>query len=98
MSHGDPNQNMNDSTLRKTVVIPTYRRPDMLVRCVASLVAGSCLPDEILIVGRKGDVGTENAITAINAEQSSTVRIRSAWVTEPGYVPPVELGVRMASA
>ena len=97
MSHGEPNQNVNDSTLRITVVIPTYRRPDMLVRCVASLVAGSCLPDEIVIVGRKGDVGTENAIAAINGEHPSTVRIRSAWVTEPGYIPPVEAGVRIAS-
>jgi len=97
MSHGEPNQNVNDSTLRMTVVIPTYRRPDMLVRCVASLVAGSCLPDEIVIVGRKGDVGTENAIAAINGEHPSTVRIRSAWVTEPGYIPPVEAGMRIAS-
>ena len=97
MSNGELNQIVNESKLRKSVVIPTYRRPEMLVRCVESLVAGSCLPDEIVIVGRKGDVGTEDAIGAINAEHASAVRIRSAWVTEPGYIPPVEAGVRIAS-
>jgi GT2 family glycosyltransferase len=69
----------------------------MLLECVASLLAGSHKPDEIVIVGRKGDVGTENAIATIDGAQHSSVRIRAAWVTEPGHVPPVETGVRTAS-
>lgn len=80
-----------------SVVIPTYRRPDMLLKCVASILEGSRLPDEIVIVGRQGDAGTENAIATINTERQPTVRIRSAWVTEPGHVPPVVAGVKTAS-
>jgi len=80
-----------------SVVIPTYRRPEMLRNCVASLLAGSQQPDEIVIVGRKGDVGTEDAIATIDAARHSGVKIRSAWVTEPGHVPPVEAGVRSAT-
>jgi GT2 family glycosyltransferase len=83
--------------LRTTVVVPTYRRPEMLLKCIASLVAGSHKPDEIIIVGRKGDAGTENAIANIRAAQHSSVRIRSAWVTESGHIPPVETGVRSAT-
>jgi GT2 family glycosyltransferase len=69
----------------------------MLLKCVASILEGSRLPDEILIVGRKGDAGTENAIATIDVEQHPSVKVRSAWVTEPGHVPPVETGVLTAS-
>lgn len=80
-----------------SVVIPTYRRPEVLLKCVASLLAGSQKPDEIVIVGRKGDAGTEKATAAIVAAQHPGVRIRAEWVTEPGHVPPVEEGARTAS-
>jgi GT2 family glycosyltransferase len=83
--------------MRTTVVVPTYFRPEVLQTCVASLLAGSHKPDEIIIVGRKGDAGTEDAIARIDAAQHSGVRIRSAWVTDPGHIPPVETGVRSAT-
>jgi GT2 family glycosyltransferase len=85
-----------EPALRTTVVIPTYHRPDMLLKCVASLLAGSRRPDEIVIVGRKGDTGTEDAIATIGTAKHSSLRIRSAWVMEPGHVPPVETGIRAA--
>ena len=80
-----------------SVVIPTYRRPERLLKCVASLLAGSHKPDEIVIVGRKRDVGTENAIATIDAAHHSSVRIHSPWVTEAGHTPPVETGARSAT-
>ena len=69
----------------------------MLLKCVASLLAGARKPDEIVIVGRMGDADTEDAIALIDATQHSSVTIRSAWVTEPGHIPPVETGVRSAT-
>jgi len=80
-----------------SVVIPTYRRPDVLLKCVASLLAGEHQPEEIVIVGRKGDAATETAIAGIDVAPHPGVRIRAAWVIEPGHVPPVEAGVRAAS-
>jgi GT2 family glycosyltransferase len=85
-------------TFQVTVVIPTYLRPEMLLRCVESILAGSQRPGEILIVGREGDRGTEEAIAAIQVRQLSGVKVRSAWVAEPGHVPPVEAGARNASS
>src|SRR5271156_5102976 len=83
--------------MRTSVIIPTYCRPEMLLNCVESLLAGVRKPDEIVIVGRKGDTSTENAIARIDsAGYSSGVRMHSAWVTEPGHVPPVETGIRAA--
>jgi GT2 family glycosyltransferase len=84
-------------SITTTVLIPTYKRPEALATCVCSILAGSLLPVEILIVGREGDACTADAITTIKAAQPSNVRIRSAWVTEPGHVPPVEMGIRTAS-
>jgi GT2 family glycosyltransferase len=83
--------------MRTTVIIPTYRRPDMLLKCIASLLAGARKPDEIVIVGRKGDTTTENVIARIDSALDPSVGICSAWVTEPGHIPPVDAGVRIAS-
>ena len=80
-----------------TVVIPTYLRPEVLGNCVESILAGTQLPAEILIVGRQGDRGTEEAVSAMEAMPLGGVKIRSAWVTEPGHVPPVSTGARNAS-
>ena len=40
-----------------SVVIPTYRRESALINCVQSILEGSELPSEILIVGREGGTG-----------------------------------------
>jgi GT2 family glycosyltransferase len=84
-------------SLGVSVVIPTYLRPGMLLKCVESILAGSRRPDEIVVVGREGDHETCDAIARIVAAPHSDVAIRSAWVTVPGHVPPVETGVRTAS-
>jgi cellulose synthase/poly-beta-1,6-N-acetylglucosamine synthase-like glycosyltransferase len=84
--------------LRVSVVIPTYLRPEMLLKCVESILAGSRRPDEIVVVGREGDRQTREAIENIEAVTQPGVVIRSGWVTAPGHVPPVETGVRIASS
>ncbi len=94
----NPTTTVAPDPLHVSVVIPTYLRPETLLKCVESIFAGSRRPDEIVIVGRKGDAGTENAIAAIEAAPHAGVKIRSAWVTEPGHVPPVETGARTASS
>ena len=70
----------------------------MLLKCVESILAGSRRPDEIVVVGREGDDAEREAIAAIESALHAGVRIRSAWVTEPGHVPPVEKGARTASS
>lgn len=82
--------------MRVAVVIPTYQRPEMLRACVRSLLAGERQPDEIVVVGRVGDRGTEDAIRELQAEAGEG--LRSAWVTEPGHIPPVRAGAQAATA
>ena len=40
----------NDVAMRTSVVVPTYRRPEALSRCLDALVHQNTAPDEIIIV------------------------------------------------
>ena len=79
-----------------TVVIPTYRRPAALTDCVRSLLEGTLRPAEIIVVGRHGDTETEQALAGLDSGFGSTVNFQSAWVTEAGHIPPVEMGIQLA--
>lgn len=81
-----------------SIVIPTYLRPETLLKCVESILAGSRRPEEIVIVRRAGDRGTEEAIATIEAAAHAGVRIRSASVATPGHIPPVKTGLQAASS
>jgi GT2 family glycosyltransferase len=59
-------------------------------------MAGSVRPKEIVIVGRRGDVPTENVVACLEQEYDGEVMITSGWVDCPGHVPPVQLGARIA--
>lgn len=80
-----------------SIIIPTYLRPETLLKCVESILAGSRRPEEIVIVSRAGDVGTETAIANIGAAAHAGVRIRSASVTARGHIPPIQAGLQVAS-
>lgn len=80
-----------------SVVVPTYRRPNALIDCVHSLLAGNVLPNEIVIVGRADDESTREVVDRLCSSAPDSVHIRFDWVTQPGHIPPVEAGVRLAS-
>jgi GT2 family glycosyltransferase len=42
-----------------TAVVPTYRRPDLLVKCLAGLQSQTCNPSTVIVVKRDGDELTE---------------------------------------
>jgi GT2 family glycosyltransferase len=79
-----------------SVVIPTYRRPSALIECIRSLLAGTVLPGEIIVVGRADDESTRQAVLS-ETILCDLVRIRSHWVNQPGHIPPVEAGLRIAT-
>jgi GT2 family glycosyltransferase len=45
-----------------TVVVPTYRRPDLLVKCLAGLRSQTSYPSRVIVVKRIGDELTENCL------------------------------------
>ncbi len=92
---GPDNVESGEDTVAVTVVVPTYRRPAEMTRCIQSLLQGTLQPAEIIVVGRRGDTETEQALQLLS---ESVPFLRSAWVETPGHVPPVEAGIRSASA
>ena len=48
--------------MRISVLVPSYRRPVDLERCLGALLAQSRLADQILVVARLGDDETFNVI------------------------------------
>ena len=80
-----------------SVLIPTYKRPDYLERCVRSLFIQSLLPDEIVIVSRDTDTATREKIADLQAELGPTIPIRTTSVVVPGFLPPVQKGIELAS-
>ena len=63
---------MRNSTIRITVIIPTYNRPDSIIRCINSILAQTHQPNEIIIVD---DNSTDDTINQIKSIPSSLIRI-----------------------
>jgi GT2 family glycosyltransferase len=78
-----------------SVVIPTYQRPQWIRRAVRSLAIQSRLPDEVIAVARDTDVPTHESISALQAE-NLPFTLRRELVSEPGFIPPVKLGMSAA--
>jgi len=76
-----------------TVVVPTWRRPDLLQRCLEGVIAQDPAADEILVVARPDDAATLDVIEA----RAGSPGVRWVEVTEPGYVPPVRAGLAAAT-
>jgi len=86
------------SALTVSVVVPTYDRPEWLVRCLESLLRMTRVPDEIIAVMRDTDLATQQAFECFVAGHArADVRIRRAFVKEPGFLPPVEQGIAEAT-
>ena len=79
-----------------TIVVPSYRRPDALLRCIRSLADAAPQPEEIIVVGREGDLATRKALAEAEEFCADKITLRTGWVTEPGHLPPVEHGLKAA--
>ena len=68
-----------------TVAIPTYRRSDLLARCLDGVLVQEPVPDEILVVARREDTDAHKVI------EDASIRGPVRWVevTQPGHVPPI---------
>ncbi|HEY9675106.1 MAG TPA: glycosyltransferase family 2 protein [Waterburya sp.] len=95
----DPNfrLNLQDDCLMMTitVLIPTYCRPQDLLRCLESLKHQTRPADEVLVVVRSSDTATWNAL---NDFDSSTLPLRTVTVNVPGQVAALNAGLDAAKS
>lgn len=79
-----------------SVVIPTFERPTWIKRAVGSLVRQTRPPDEVVVVMRDTDEPTHRSVEELGREELPFA-LRSAMVSEPGFLPPVKKGISLAS-
>jgi glycosyltransferase involved in cell wall biosynthesis len=83
-----------EERLTLAVVVPTYRRPESLERCLRALAAQTVPADRIVVVVRDGDADTEAAVERLRAE---VVSFDVVSVDRPGVVAAIQSGVAHCS-
>ena len=78
--------------MRISVVVPSYRRPDDLRRCLAALTDQERPPDEIIVVYRAGDERTKSIAQAPSAQP-----VQGVAVDRPGVLAAMDAGVSASS-
>lgn len=79
--------------MKITVVIPTYRRPQDLLRCLSALTQQSRTADEVVVVVRDVDSETRAALESFHQDN---LLLRTATVQVPGVVAAMNVGLKMA--
>jgi len=75
------------------VVVPSYRRPASLARCLRALRAQTVEPERVLVVLRRGD-----ETSWLVARDEAWERVRLIEVEEPGMVAALTAGVAASGA
>lgn len=73
-----------------TVLIPTYRRPNDLVRCLESLKHQTRPPDEVLVVVRDSDTPTQSMLEGFDV---ASLPLKIVTVSVPGQVAALNTGL-----
>jgi cellulose synthase/poly-beta-1,6-N-acetylglucosamine synthase-like glycosyltransferase len=76
-----------------TVIVPTYRRPKDLERCLTALKQQTRPADEVLVVVRDTDTQTWEFFNTFNSE---SLPLRLLTVTPPGAIAAMNIGLDAA--
>jgi GT2 family glycosyltransferase len=86
----------DDAPRTLSVVVPTFERPTWIKRAVASLARQTRAPDEVVVVMRDTDELTHRSVDEL-ARSALPFPLRPTMVSAPGFLPPVEKGLSVAS-
>jgi glycosyltransferase involved in cell wall biosynthesis/GT2 family glycosyltransferase len=78
--------------MRVSVIVPTYKRPESLLRCLDALVRQDTQPDEIVVVTRRDDDASRRRISERRAKSIRLVLI-DIPAGYPGLVAALNAGV-----
>ena len=73
------------STLKTSVLVPSFRRPDLLENCLRSLDRQTITPDEVLVVWQGDDTPTRQMAEQLSG--SLSIPVQPIHLPEPGIVP-----------
>jgi cellulose synthase/poly-beta-1,6-N-acetylglucosamine synthase-like glycosyltransferase len=83
-------------SLSVSVIVPTYRRPADLARCLAALDEQSSPADEVIVVARPDDHATQAFLRARQPGRG-TPKLQIVDVTRPGQVAANNCGLEVAT-
>ncbi|MFI5310339.1 MAG: glycosyltransferase family 2 protein [Gemmatimonadales bacterium] len=75
-----------------SVLVPSWRRPDALVRCLRALGAQTCAPLEVVVGMREGDVDTTRVLDIF--ARTFPIALRRAATPIPGVVAAMNAALR----
>ncbi|WP_028225259.1 glycosyltransferase family 2 protein [Paraburkholderia ferrariae] len=81
--------------MRVTVLVPTYRRPDDLARCLSALLRQARAPGQIVVVARADDAATHACLA--DHVTPRVLNVEVAIVEEPGQVAALNRGLEAAT-
>ncbi|WP_322011895.1 glycosyltransferase family 2 protein [Paraburkholderia sp. J12] len=81
--------------MRVTVLVPTYRRPDDLARCLSALLRQARVPEQIVVVARADDAATHACLA--DHVTPRVLNVDVAIVEEPGQVAALNRGLEAAT-
>ncbi len=81
--------------MKVTVLVPTYRRPEDLARCLSALLCQQRAPDQIVVVARADDAVTHACLA--DHVTPRVLNVEVAMVEEPGQVAALNRGLEAAT-
>ncbi|WP_322041895.1 glycosyltransferase family 2 protein [Paraburkholderia sp. J67] len=81
--------------MKVTVLVPTYRRPEDLSRCLSALLRQQRAPDQIVVVARADDAATHACLA--DHVTPRVLNVEVATVEEPGQVAALNRGLEAAT-
>lgn len=81
--------------MKVTVIVPTYRRPDDLARCLSALLCQAHTPYQIVVVARADDAATHACLA--DHVTPRVLNVVVAIVAEPGQVAALNRGLDAAT-
>ena len=79
-----------------SVVIPTYRRPESLVRCLEGIRGQTRPPDEVVVVPHRSDHETVQAVNAFGSVTAASQPAKLVTVDERSARAAMDAGARHA--
>lgn len=77
-----------------SVIVPSYRRPDELVRCLKALEAQTRLPDQLVVTVRSDDTGNLERLDEY--KKTTTLPLEVVLVEIPGLIAAYNAGLKEA--
>lgn len=83
--------------LTVTVLVPSYRRPELLLRCLDGILAGTRIPDQIVVVLRESDTQSQEMVARWCERGGARAQmLEVTHVTEPGPMAAANAGLKLA--